>query len=76
MCQAQDGQGAGAPPRTHLVLLGLPLGPQSFRVSGAHPEEADAPRAPPDPGHKLASAPLEKRAYKQAECPSGALQHE
>lgn len=47
MCQVQGEQGAVAPPQVHL-MPDLPLGPQSFRLSGAHPEEADAPRDPPD----------------------------
>ena len=45
-------------PKSHHSMLGLPLGPQSFRLSGAHPEEAGAPRDPPDLGHKLSSAKL------------------
>ena len=57
MCQAQGGQGAVAPPQVHS-MLGLPLGPQSFRLSEAHPEEAGAPRDPPDLGHQLSSAQL------------------
>lgn len=35
-------------PKPHHLMPDLPLGPQSFRLSGAHPEEADAPRDPPD----------------------------
>lgn len=57
MCQAQGGQGAVASPPAHL-MQDLSLGPQSFHLSGAHPEGVGAPRAPPDPGHKLSSAQL------------------
>lgn len=43
----------------HQLVPGLPLGPQSFHLSGAYPEGVDAPRAPPDPAHKLSFAQLE-----------------
>lgn len=51
-------------PKPHHLVRGLSLGPQSFHLSGAHPEGAGAPRAPPDPGHKLSSAQLGTRGKR------------
>lgn len=62
------------PPKPHHLVQGLPLAPQSFHLSGARPEGAGAPRALPDPGHKLSSAQLgmgKRDETTGSECLSG-----
>lgn len=53
-------------PKSQHSMLGLPLGPQSFRLSGAHPcRGGRPPRGPSAEGHKLSSAPWgQERRYK------------